>query len=85
MAVLSDNDRTTVCTLFMRKEANVNGGAGVVTKAELQAAVNAVDSWVDSNAASFNAAIPQPARGALSAAQKAALLQYVVQKRFEVA
>ena len=54
-----------------------------LTKPELRAAVDAVDAWVEANAASYNSAIPQPARGALSAQQKAQLLMYVVTKRFE--
>lgn len=58
---------------------------GSVTKADLRAAIDAVDDWVDGNAAAFNAAIPQPARGVLTARQKAGLLLFVVTKRFGVA
>ena len=54
-------------------------------KADLKAAVDGIDDWVEANAASYNAAIPQPARGALSIQQKVRLLFYVVKKRFEVA
>ena len=53
-----------------------------LSKDELAAAINALDSWVDANAATINAAIPQPARGVLSAAQKAELLMVVVAKRY---
>lgn len=52
-----------------------------ITKADLRAAIDAVDDWVDANSSSFNLAIPQPARGALTATQKALLLDYVVRKR----
>lgn len=52
-----------------------------IAKADLRAAVDAIDDWVDANSASFNAAIPQPARGALSSTQKALLLDYVVRRR----
>jgi hypothetical protein len=52
-----------------------------ITKADLRAAVDAVDDWVEANQTAFNLAIPQPARGALSATQKALLLDYVVRKR----
>ena len=55
-----------------------------LTKAELRAAINAIDDWADANQASFNTAIPQPARGALSAKEKAQLLMYVIAKRWEV-
>lgn len=51
-------------------------------KPDLDAAISAVDAWVEANAASYNAALPQPARGVLTAAQKAELLLLVVKKRF---
>lgn len=53
-----------------------------VTKADLRAAIDAIDTWVDSNAASLNTAIPLPARTSLSASQKAKLLAMVVLRRF---
>lgn len=56
--------------------------ACAVTKADLLAAVNAVDDWIDANAVAFNQAIPQPARGALTATQKAELLYRVAMKRY---
>lgn len=56
-------------------------GPWAVNKTDLRAAVDAVDTWVDDNTASFNTAIPQPARGALTTLQKSALLCYVVMRR----
>ena len=55
-----------------------------LTKPEFLAAVNAVDAWVDLNASAFNLAIPQPARGVLTARQKAELLYRVALKRYQV-
>lgn len=81
MAVLGDSDRAQV-RKFFSDEPN---GSMPLTKAEIRAAVDAVDAWVDSNATSFNSAIPQPARSALSAKQKARLLMHVVRRRYEVA
>jgi hypothetical protein len=52
--------------------------------AELRAAVDAIDQWIDDNASSFNSSIPQPARSSLTAKQKARLLVWVVRRRFEV-
>lgn len=80
MAVLSDNDRRLTWAEVMRR-ADCPGN---LTKADLRAAVDAIDSWIDSNAVSFNNAIPQPARGALTTKQKAALMMLVISKRFEV-
>lgn len=85
MAVLPDPDRFDVWADFMRKSQTsitLTSDVTGITKAELRAAVDAVDDWVNTNAAAFNLAIPQPARGALTASQKAALLTYVVAKRY---
>lgn len=80
MAVLSNAGRRDVWADFMRSpEAGETFG---ITKADLRAAVDAIDQWVDDNAASFNAAIPQPARGSLTSRQKARLLSHVIAKRF---
>lgn len=82
MAVLPDADRKAVWAAAMRKVSD-DRDAVSITKAELRAAVDAIDGWVDANAAAFNAAIPQPARGALTAHQKAELLMFVVNRRWE--
>ena len=81
MAVLSNADRREVWAEFMR--SSETGETFGIVKDDLRAAVNAIDQWVDDNAASFNAAIPQPARGSLTARQKARLLSRVIAKRFE--
>lgn len=78
MAVLSEGDRSTVWARAMAKAMC----PGAVTKPDFRAAVDAVDDWVEANAASFNTALPQPYRGAASAAQKAALLAAVALKKF---
>lgn len=53
-----------------------------LTKAQLDAAVNATDDWIDTNSAVFNLALPIAARNNLSAAQKAELFLLVAAKRF---
>lgn len=83
MAVLSDADRRDLWADLMR-EMSASGESVSLTKDQLRAAVDAVDQWTDDNATAFNQAIPQPARGALTARQKARILRYVVRRRFEV-
>lgn len=78
MAVLTDQSRVALWAEFMQR----NSEPISITKQDLRAVVNAMDDWINTNAASLNQAIPQPARGALSASQKALLLQYVVEKRY---
>lgn len=80
MAVLPDVDRITVWTKLMRDLSDIRESIAV-TKTDLRAAINAVDDWCDTNAASFNTAIPQPARAQLTASQKALLLAYVALRR----
>lgn len=82
MAVLSNSDRIAVWEQWMRE--NRATIAGAMTRGELRAAVDAADNWADSNAASFNSALPLPARTVLSSTQKAALLNYVIARRWIV-
>lgn len=56
--------------------------AGSLTKAELRAAVDAMDTWANNNASDLNSAIPTPARTVLSTAQKNALFSIVTFKRY---
>lgn len=78
MAVLSDADRVAVWRDWMV----LNAEACSIVKADLRAAVDALDTFLDTNATAINNAIPQPARGALSTAQKARLLAYVAMRRW---
>lgn len=53
-----------------------------LTKAELDAAIAATDNWIDTNAASYNTALPLAARTKLSAGQKAELFSIVALRRY---
>jgi hypothetical protein len=84
MAVMSSADRIAAGADYQR-DASIHQDPLVgLLKADVQAAIAAVDDWVVANAASFNAALPLPARTALTAAQKARLLLFVVRRRYEV-
>ena len=83
MAVLSLAERQAVWARFMEDASRLRDPLPL-TKPDLLAAVNAVDDWVEANTAGYNAAIPLPARTALTAKQKAWLLFVVVRRRFEV-
>jgi hypothetical protein len=78
MAALTNADRAAVAYQLQLDNDQPLG----VVKADLRAAVDAADAWADASLAAFNAALPQPARGALSPRQKAWLLSYVVARRF---
>jgi hypothetical protein len=81
MALLIDQDRAELCALLSREVSELREALGV-SKADLRAAVNAADAWADTNAASFNSALPLPARTAMTTQQKARLLMYVIRQRF---
>ena len=83
MAVLTAAWRTQ-CRQDWTEQLMAAGETIGITKADLQAAINATDAWIAANAASFNVAIPQPARNALSAKQKARLIMAVAKRRYEV-
>ncbi len=85
MAVLSNALLQLLHAGLMRYWSDLREGTGTLTKADLRAAIDAVDSWVDSNAASLNTAIPQPARNQLSTGQKALILACVALLRFDQA
>ena len=79
MAALTTQERAEVHRDYMRDEHET---FGAVTKLNLRAAVDALDDFFESNAAAINAAIPQPARGQLSTAQKSRLVRHVLRRRY---
>lgn len=81
MAVLSDADRTEIHQNLMNELSNIRQSIDV-NKTSLRAVINAADAWAEANAASYNSAIPQPARNNLTAEQKARILMYVIRQRW---
>jgi hypothetical protein len=81
MAVLPDADRVAIWREVMSELSSRNEETPFL-KADFRAAVDALDQWLDDNAASANSALPQPFRGAASASQKALLMQFVIQRRY---
>lgn len=81
MAVLDESGRREIFREIMDLLSQERQPIALL-KPELRAAIDATDDWINANAASFNAALPLPARGALTAPQKARLLALVVLKRF---
>lgn len=81
MLTLTENARLRIWKEYGSEISAARESVGNLTKAQLKAAIDAIDTWVDANAASFNTGIPQPARGTLTAKQKARLLMLVVAAR----
>lgn len=83
MAPLTAPQRRTIQARLMQQLSEVTDATNL-TKGDLLAAVDGVDNWIDAQQASFNAAIPQPARAELTAKQKALLFMLVMNLRWEV-
>ncbi len=82
MSILLNADRADCIADYMRTFSQTETVG--ISKTDLRAALNAIDVWVDDNAANFNSAIPQPARSTLTTPQKARLLLWVVMWRYRI-
>jgi len=83
MAELSIVDRKRLHKKTMSDFSNDRESVAL-TKADLRAVIDALDTYMNNNAAAINSTIPQPARSALTAKQKAKLLMAVIKRRWEV-
>lgn len=83
MAILSVTDREEIAAEYSRAISTEREPLAV-NKANLRAAVAALDQYLQDNAASINTTIPLPARTALTTPQKARLLMFVIQRRYIV-
>lgn len=77
MAAMDETNRARTWAQWMRDNAEPCG----FTKAQLRAAIDATDDWIDANAASFNSALPVAFRTSASATQKTLLFVYVAMRR----
>ena len=83
MTVLSESERAQIWKGLMRYNDKTREPVNI-SNLDLRAAVDDIDLWVEDNASSFNVAIGQPARNALSAQQKALMLAIVTLMRYDV-
>ncbi len=84
MATLPELGLRQIWRGLMRYWSGLQEPIAGITKTDLRAAVDAADAWVDSNAASFNSALPVAFRTNATASQKALLLVAVVLMRFNL-
>jgi hypothetical protein len=84
MATLPNADRLRIWRGLMRWWSGLREATPGMVKADLQAAVNAADAWVDANAAAYNSALPATFRNNATTAQKSLLLVAVVLMRFNL-
>ena len=84
MPVLPDGDRIDLWAEIMRKLSAEHGGTGAATKADLRAAVNAIDTLLHNQSGAINQALPEVVRQELDAKAKAQLFAWTVLKRLVV-
>lgn len=77
MAALPTVDRQRVCFHWMRENLEACG----FTKAQLQAAVDATDDWIDANQSAYNTALPAAFRNNATLTQKTLLFCFVAMRR----
>ena len=80
--MLTEAERAGLWERAMR-EASVGRESLALTKAELRAAIDASDAWIEQSAVAFQQALPARARAGLTARQKARVLLLVARRRFE--
>lgn len=83
--MLTNEDRDRVWRGFMRYLSANLSATGDLSKHDLRDAVSNTDTWIESNQASYNTALPQPARDGLTAAQKTLLFCAVALARVSIA
>lgn len=82
---LTDEQRQRVRAEFTRALSALPPGAKEVigiSKHEVRAATDAIDNWIDANAASFNQALPEPAQSGMTTKHKARLFALITHMRF---
>lgn len=82
MAVLPEANRLRIWRGLMRYWSLLRETVAGISKAQLKAAVDAADQWVEDNAASYNSALPTAFRNNATTSQKSLLLVGVVLMRF---
>ena len=77
MAITTQNIQDTIRALVVASDpAPFN-----FSRSDITAAINAVDAWATANAASYNAALPEPFKSTATVSQKALLLAYICLRR----
>ena len=81
MAELTTEDRQRVWRGLVRYWSNLRETLGAFSKADLLAAVNDTDAWIEDNQVSFNAALPNPFKAQATLTQKTLLFCCVAAMR----
>lgn len=83
MATLTSEQRREAWREWMDSASRL-GIECAITKAELRAAFDDVDTFFENNKAAINNALPEPAKSALSPQSKALMLAILLRVRYDV-
>lgn len=81
MALLDTTDRSELSAEIQR-DISAKRETTAALKADWRILIDALDGYIDGNAAAINNAIPQPQRGRFTAKEKALAMQFVIQRRY---
>jgi len=81
MTLLATQDRGELAAEIQR-EISANRESTAARKSDWRVLIDALDSYLDQNAANINGAIQQPQRGTFTTREKALAMQYVIQRRY---
>lgn len=82
MAALTTQQRAEVAAEYQRDISAAREPVGTLTKADIRAAVDALDAMFVASETSINNTFPVATRNGLTTAQKARLLNAVVRRRY---
>ncbi len=83
MAELSSENRAVLVAKSARENSQLRENYQL-TKSQHRALYDAVDTWINDNAASYNNALPEPAKTTMTAKQKARVFVAVITRRWEI-
>lgn len=81
---LTDEDLKVALRSYIQTAYTQMGDIATLTTADIKAAAQALDTWLDDNAATINSILPQPFRGTATPGQKALILAFTALRRYEV-
>ena len=85
MATLSTEDHQRISNGLQRYWSRIHeSNVGSLNKSDYLNAINATDTWIDNNQASFNSALPAAAQSNMTTAQKTFLFCVVAAMRVGV-
>lgn len=84
MAQLTIADKKEIWAEFMTAASGDRDPLPGITKQDLLAVVDAIDTWIDDVSSVFIAAIPEPGRTMLTTKQKLLMFIMIIKKRWEV-